>query len=83
MGKTDARLHARTQADADTMAAKWEATFKAPEPMTAESLREGVERLRQQTGFLKGDLICFDEAAPFTAEQLDAMWDHIQRGRGE
>ena len=29
MGKGDSRLHARTQADADTMAAKWAATFKA------------------------------------------------------
>lgn len=29
MGKGDGRLHARTQADADTMAAKWAATFKA------------------------------------------------------
>lgn len=27
MGKGDSRLHARTQADADTMAAKWEQTF--------------------------------------------------------
>lgn len=27
MGKGDSRLHARTQADADTMAAKWAATF--------------------------------------------------------
>ena len=26
-GKGDKRLHARTQADADTMAAKWAATF--------------------------------------------------------
>lgn len=27
MGKTDARLHARTQAPADDMAARWERTF--------------------------------------------------------
>ncbi len=28
MGKGDSRLHSRTQADADTMAAKWERTFQ-------------------------------------------------------
>ena len=53
MGKGDSRLHARTQADADTMAAKWSATFKAqyagdgetqPAPTLTDAERDAMWR---------------------------------------
>ena len=71
-GKGDKRLHARTQADADAMAAKWAATFGPP---TAEHLNKYTGRL-----FALPTL----ENRELTDAERDAMWragTHIQRGR--
>lgn len=69
MGKGDSRLHARTQADADTMAAKWDQTFGAQSSRNGEAQKSG-----------NGET----QSAPLTDAERDAMWradTHIQRGR--
>jgi len=68
-GKSDARPHARTQADADAMAAKWAATF-------GES--------HGDTMYWSNPPEVYPGTEGLTRAERDAMWragTHIQRGR--
>lgn len=69
-GKSDARLHARTQADADAMAAKWAATFRRNEP-------------HGDTMYWSNPPEVYPGTEGLTQAERDAMWDHIQRGRNK
>ena len=97
MGKGDSRLHARTQADADTMAAKWEQTFgKAYDAngVDTSSLFTLGERHvldpppdwvsdnePDEVRLIVTDVDRSASTITLSSEQRDAMWDHIQRGR--
>lgn len=75
MGKTDARLHARTQADADTMAAKWAATFGE---RLAEIARDSAAsgRALPTTGLYEADVAQLTDAERVDVPPID--WGNLR-----